>query len=444
MTLHGPDQSVYAKRRNTLAKRLKRAVVFLPAVEEAVYSNDVHYSYRPDSNTRYLVGMEEPAAVMLSRAGSDLDGFSLFVRPRDKESETWTGRRVGIEGAREVYNADHAYSESDTFDVLKRALERARTFYYSPARDPRVNARVMEMVHAVNAERPRDGGQPLVITEASSLLAAMRIHKTKEEIRLMRKAARISAEAHNELLNRLRPGMWEYELEALVEYGFRRAGCCGPAYGTIVAGGSRATVLHYVNNDHQVNERELVLIDAGGEYGGYCADITRTIPVGAAYSKAQAALYDLVLAAQQRGIETAGPGVEFAAVHRAAVEVLCDGLVSLGILKGDAASCLAEESYKPYYMHRTSHWLGMDVHDVGDYRDADGNSIVLRPGMVLTVEPGLYFRPRARVPKAYRGIGIRIEDDVVITRRGREVLSDDAVKERAEVEKIRRRGLTGK
>ncbi len=432
---------MYAKRRKTLAKQLEHAVLFLPPVAEAVYSNDVHYAYRPDSNTRYLSGMEEPASLMLNRTGSDLDGFSLFVRARNDESETWTGKRIGVEGAKDIYQADHAYTENETFEILRRALKPARTFYYTPARDSRVDTRVMEVVHTVNAERPRGGGLPLVVTDASALLAPMRMRKSVEEIALMRKAADISASAHNDLLAKLRPGMWEYEIQAIVEYGFRRAGCCGPAYGTIAAGGPRAAVLHYTTNDHRVHDSELVLVDAGGEYGGYCADITRTVPIGASYSKAQAELYDLVLAAQQRGIDTAAPDVDFAAVHRAALEVLCEGLLSLGILRGSLEACLAEESYKPYYMHRTSHWLGMDVHDVGDYRDAAGEATVLQAGMVLTVEPGLYFRPQAPVPESYRGIGIRIEDDVVVTEHGREVLSAAAVKDRTEVEKIRRRTL---
>lgn len=441
MTLNGPSPATFAARRQRVLDALDSAVLFIPVTEEAVFANDVHYAFRPDTNTRYLCGIEEPASLMLSRCGSDCDGFSLFVRPRSEQSETWTGKRVGVDGAKNTFGADHSYPGDVALETLRRTLKHARTLHYGFSRDHNLNREVAEMVHQANAERPREGGAPLVLADAAPLLAEWRQIKCEAELALMRKAAEISAQGHNELLTRAHPGMNEYEVQAIVEYRFRASGCLGPAYGTIAAGGDRATVLHYTRNEFALRDGELLLVDAGGEYGGYCADITRTFPVGKAYTPAQADLYDLVLAAQHAAIDTVAPGTPFDAPHRAALKVLTQGLISFGILSGDADTCIESEAYKPYYMHRTSHWLGMDVHDVGRYRNDSGGPISLVPGMVLTVEPGLYFRADADVPERYRGIGIRIEDDVAVSGNGHVVLSSDAIKERREIESLRARAF---
>jgi len=442
VTPFGPPPQTYAGRRAKLLERLTGAALFIPAVPEAVYANDVHYRYRPDTNARYLTGFEEPAGVLLSGCAADGAGYTLFVLPSDPEAETWTGRRVGIEGARERYGADHAYAQSQTFEVLAKHLEHATVLFYAYSRDASVNQRVLDVVQKVNAARPKTGAPLLALQDADALLSEMRLFKSPEEVGLLRTACTISGESHRRLMETLRPGMFEYQAEAVLDHGFRSAGCAGPAYGTIAAGGVNATVLHYTRNDTILKERELILVDAGGEYGGYCADITRTFPVGTSYTPSQAGLYDLVVEAQRRAIEAVAPGATYESVHKAAVTALVEGLLDLGILHGDVASCVESEAYKPFFMHRTSHWLGMDVHDIGSYRDASG-SRVLKPGMVLTVEPGLYIRTDAAAPEPYRGIGIRIEDDVAVTAEGREVLSSAAPKQRDEIEKLRRKALGG-
>jgi len=441
VTLNGPSKGAYARRRDAVLARLDRAVLFVPGAPEAVYSNDVHYPYRPDSYVRYLSGFEEPANLVLARTGAETDGFTLFVRPRDPQAETWTGARAGVEGARERFGADGAFTLEETFAVLEKALGRAATLFVVYSRDRAVNERVAELVHRINAGRPRAGGDPILVTEASAILDEMRLFKSDEEIAVLRKACSIAGHAHRQIMETLRPGMHEYEVQASVEYAFRAGGCAGPAYGTIAAGGANATVLHYVRNDQPLADGELLLLDAGGEFGGYCADVTRTMPVGRTWSRAQAAVYDLVLAAQLKAIETISPGVTHEEVHKTALRVLVDGMIALGLLHGSVDECIESEAYKAYYMHGTGHWLGMDVHDVGSYREGE-SSRRLQPGIVTTVEPGLYVRNDADAPEEYRGIGVRIEDDVVVTDTGREVLTSDAPKQRAEIEALRARACS--
>jgi len=461
MTLNGPDSAAYVARRRAVRAELASgcgcganradappasgaaatgctgAVLFLPESPETVFSNDVHFAYRPETNLRYLSGFEEPAALLLTAHGGEEDGFTLCVKPRDQQSETWTGRRAGVDAAKELYGADHAYPIEKTWEVLLGHLRRAAKLYYGYSRDPQVNLKILELVHQANAERPRKGGDPLVVAEAAALLAEHRVRKRPEEIELMRRAGRVSAGAHRRLVETLRPGDREYQAQALLDYEFRFHGCAGPAYGSICAGGANATVLHYTRNEDVLRDGDLLLVDAGGEYGGYCADITRSFPVGSAFSKPQAALYDCVLAAQLAAIDLVRPGVTIQEVHEASVRVLTQGLLDLGILEGTLEACIEQSKYTPFYMHNTSHWLGMDVHDAGAYR-RDGASRTLEAGMVLTVEPGLYVRADAAVTEEFRGIGIRIEDDVLVTESGAEVLSADAPKQRAELESLRR------
>jgi len=440
MTLHGPAPLAFAERRAAVRAALEGAVLFLPEAPEAIYSNDVHYAYRPDTNLRYLSGFEEPCALLLSNHGKEEDGFTLCVRPRDDKSETWTGRRAGLEGARETYGADYAFPLEETFAVLLRQLRRADRLYYAHSRDAHINQRILDAVHEANAERPRRGGDPLVVSEAGALLAEFRLRKRPEEIARLREAGRVSAAAHMRLMETVKPGDTEYQAQALLEYEFRFGGCAGPAYGSICAGGAGATVLHYTNNDRALADGELLLVDAAGEYGGYCADITRTFPIGAKFSKGQAELYDITLAAQTQAISMIRPGITIDEVHRAAIRVLVEGLVDVELLGGSVDECIEKDAYAPYYMHNTSHWLGMDVHDAGSYR-TNGASRQLEPGMVLTVEPGLYVRADSPVDERFRGTGIRIEDDVLVTEDGHEVMSEGAVKQRREIEKIRRRAV---
>lgn len=445
MTPNGPGKEVYARRRAAVLDQLEGAVLFLPATFEAVYSADVHYRYRQDSHIRYLTGFEEPAALILKPRGagpttgqaSQDEGLSMFVRPRDARSETWTGRRAGIEGAIEEYGADHAYPLDEEFAVLQRCLAGATTVYVAYSRDSGINQRVVDSVHEVNSRRPRNGLSTLTLKDAGELLGEMRLVKEAGEIELMRQAGRVSVEAHLQLMHSLRPGMFEYQAEAILECAMRDGGCSGPAYTSIVAGGANAAVLHYTTNQDQLRGDQLVLVDAGGEYGGYCADITRTIPVGRTYTRTQAELYDLTWAAQQAAIAQIKPGVTIESVHQAALDILVQGLIDLGIIAGSLQECLAERSYEAYYMHQTSHWLGMDVHDVGRYR-IDGESRILEPGMVLTVEPGIYIRSDCDTADEYRGIGIRIEDDISVSTEGHKILSAGLPSRRSEIERIRR------
>jgi Xaa-Pro aminopeptidase len=436
MALDAPPMEVFARRREKALAQLDGAVLFLPGAPEAVYSNDVHYPYRPDSYVRYLSGFEEPGALLLSRTGGDEDGFTLFVRPRDAAAETWTGVRAGVEGARSVHRADFAHPLDDLYIVLEKRLARAQRLLFGYSRDRAVNEKVLEIVRRVDNTRQRGGGAPLVLTEAGALLDEMRLVKSPEEITLLKKACRVSADAHCRAMETVLPGQREYEVQALVEFGFRLGGCAGPAYGTIAAGGVNATVLHYVENDKKLDDGELLLLDAGGELGGYCADITRTMPVGRTYSKAQAAVYDVVLAAQKAAVAAVRPNVTHEEVHKTALRVLVEGMIDLGLLSGSIDECIDSERYKSYYMHGTGHWLGMDVHDVGSYRDGE-SSRSLEPGIVLTVEPGIYVRADAEAPAELRGLGIRIEDDVLVTEGEPDVLTAGVPKERREIEFLR-------
>lgn len=434
MTPNGPEPAVYERRRRTLLARLRGAVLFIPGPAEAIYANDVHYRYRPDTNIRYLTGFEEPAHVVLSGCEHER-GMTLFVRPRDPAAETWTGRRAGIDGARTDYGADFAYTIDEWAGVLEKHLKDAEHFYWMQSRDNGVNERVLAAIRAANALRPRSGRDSLVIEDASLLLGEMRVLKNSDELATLRAACRVSAEAHRAVMRAIRPGDGEFQVEALVEYLFRNGGCSGPAYGSIAAGGANATVLHYTSNNRTLADGELLLLDAGGEYGGYCGDITRTFPIGPAYSEPQARLYDIVLAAQAAAIDAVKPGATVEAVHNAALEVLVAGLIDVGLVHGDVGEAIAKRSYERFYMHRTSHWLGMDVHDAGRYA-IEGASRALEEGMVLTVEPGIYVP--GDDPSAFAGIGIRIEDDVLVTASGCEVLTAAAPKDRGEIEELRR------
>jgi len=437
MTTHGPDPAVYEKRRRSLLERLRGAVLFIPGPAEAIYANDVHYRYRPDTNIRYLAGFEEPAHLLLS--GCEYErGLTLLVRPRDAAAETWTGKRAGIDGACAEYGADFAYAIEEWTAVLEKHLKDAERLYWMQSRDNSINERVLAAIRAANALRPRSGRESLVIEDATPLLGEMRVIKQADELSTLRTACRVSAEAHRAVMEAIRPGDAEYQVEALIEYLFRNGGCSGPAYASIAAGGANATVLHYTQNDRLLADGDLLLLDAGGEYGGYCGDITRTFPIGARYTEAQGRLYDVVLAAQATAIAAVKPGATVESIHNAALEVLVAGLIDVGLVHGDVGDLIARRAYERFYMHRTSHWLGMDVHDAGRYA-IDGKSRELIEGMVLTVEPGLYIP--ADDTSEFRGIGIRIEDDVLVTGNGAEVLTAAAPKDRGEIETLRERAL---
>ena len=427
----GGDRSPYEARRQTFLDRMGAGVAIFPTAPTAIRSQDVEYRYRQDNDFYYLTGFPEPEAVCVLSPNHDKERFVLFVRPRDKDKETWTGKRFGVEGARERFGADAAYPIDRLDEVLPEHLLPAETVYYGLGRNEALNAKILDLVNRGRAQRQRSGQGPVSLIDPGETLHEMRLLKTPDELALMRKAVAASAAAHRAALLETRPGMYEFEIEALLEYHFRRHGAEGPAYPSIVASGANATILHYVANDQPMCDGDALLIDAGAEYGCYCADVTRTFPVGREFSPAQRDVYDLVLSAQKAAIETIRPGVRFDDVHDRATGLLVEGLRDLGLLSGSTAQIIEKGDYRRFYMHRTSHWLGMDVHDVGKYR-AEGESRVLEPGMVLTVEPGVYVGPSesdADVPPAYRGIGVRIEDDVLVTDAGHDVLTAAIPKE---------------
>jgi Xaa-Pro aminopeptidase len=434
VSLNGKAE-IFAERRARFMEKIDGAVAILPSAPVAVRSGDVEFIYRQDNDFYYLTGFAEPEAVALIAPGQK-DAFVLFVRPRDKERETWTGRRAGVEGAMTEYGADKAYVIEELDRVLPRYLEKADRVYYPLGFNERMNARVLEMVRASAAMRPRLGSGPHSILDPREVLHEMRLYKHPEELETMRRAIAISAEAHKAAMNRARDGMMEWEVEALVDYTFRKRGAAGPSYPSIIASGPNAATLHYINNDRAMRAGELLLIDAGCEYDFYASDVTRTFPVGARFTQLQRDLYEIVLAAQLKAIETIKPGVKFDEPHDAAVRILVEGMCNIGLLKEPVEAALASASYRRFYMHRTSHWLGMDVHDVGLYR-VGGESRVLEPGMVLTAEPGIYIAPDdEEAPEQFRGIGIRIEDDVLVTSDGHEVMTVAVPKSVAEVEAL--------
>jgi Xaa-Pro aminopeptidase len=425
---------VYAERRRRfLASLGPGAVAILVGARPVVRSADTHYPFRQDSDFHYLTGFDHPNAVAVLRSeGSPT--YTLFVEPRDRAAETWTGYRPGVEGATRDHGADEARPCAEFLAELPRLVQGAERIAHLLGRDPAVDAKLVETLDGMRL-RSRAGVVPAsAIVDPRAILHELRLRKEPAELEIMRRAAAISAEGHRAAARLARGGVYEYELEAALDHAFRRRGAAGPAYGTIVGGGANATILHYVSNDRPLRDGDLVLVDAGCELEGYASDVTRTYPVGGAYGGARGALYDVVLAAQLAALDVAVPGATLPRVHEAAVHRLVEGLVELGLLSGDVEELVAREAYKTYYMHQTSHWLGLDVHDAGAYQ-VGGEPRRLEPGMVFTVEPGLYVP--ADDPSAdekFRGIGVRIEDDVVATETGHEVLTAAIPKRRADVE----------
>jgi Xaa-Pro aminopeptidase len=424
--LHGSGVSAgrYAKRRRQLMRLAgDDAIVIIPAAPERIRSRDTHYPYRQDSDFWYLTGFAEPEAVLVLIPGRSHGEALLFCRERDPAREAWDGPRAGPEGAVDGYGMDDAYPIDDLDEILPGLLEGRTRVYYHFGRDTEFDLKLIGWLNRVRALMRMGAQPPHEFLELGHLLDEMRLFKDREEIKLMQRAADISVEAHLAALRIAHPGVYEYQLQAVLEYVFRHHEA-EPAYGSIVGAGANACVLHYRANNAQAKDGDLVLIDAGAEYRGYAADITRTFPANGRFSKEQRALHDLVAAAQRAALAQARPGRPYEAGHLAAVETLTDGLLSLGLLKGSLKQNIAEGHYKRFYLHKTGHWLGLDVHDVGDYR-IDGESRLLEPGMVFTIEPGLYINADDKtVPAKWRGIGIRIEDDVLITKEGHKVLTD--------------------
>ncbi len=437
--------STFRDRRGALLARMTAlggGVTVVRSNPEQTRSHDTEFTYRPDSDLWWLTGFAEPDTVAVFTDTHPEHRFVLFVRPRDPEKETWNGRRAGIEGALRDFGPDATYSIEDLDAVLPKYLEAAPTLWWTPGIERSFNGRMDAWLAASRRVRARSGKGPSSVAELAMLTHEARLHKTAEEIELLQRAGDITSEAHNAALEGTRPGMYEYEVEALVNYVFRARGAKAPGYNSIVAGGVNGTILHYTENESRLAATDLLLIDAGAEVEGYTADVTRTFPVGARFSPAQRAAYDIVLAAQEAAIAVIRPGALFDDVHHAALTTLVEGLVQLGVLAGRVEELIAQKAFQPFYMHRTSHWLGLDVHDVGLYVDGKGHSRPLEPGMVLTVEPGLYFGDGGPAyDPQYRGIGIRIEDDIVVTENGSHNLTAASLKKVADIESARARGL---
>jgi len=435
------DKKEFQRRRKQLMDMMgEGSIAILPAANVRMRNRDVDYPYRQDSDFFYLTGFAEPEAVMVLIPGREHGEYILFCRERDKQNEIWNGPMAGQEGAVADYGADDSFPIADIDDILPGLLENREKVYCIMGRDKEFDTRLIAWINGLR-EQVRSGiHTPGEFVALDHLLHDMRLYKSAAEVKNMRHAAEVSARAHVRAMAACKPGMMEYQLEGELLYEFVHGGCRHPAYSTIVGGGENGCILHYVENNAPLKEGELVLIDAGGEYDHYAADITRTFPISGKYSPEQRALYDLVLKSQYAAIEQVRPGNHWNQPHEAAVEVMTAGMIELGLLQGELTQLMADEAYKRFYMHRTGHWLGMDVHDVGEYKVGEAWR-VLEPGMVLTVEPGIYIPSDSDgIDSKWWGIGIRIEDDVLVTRDGHEVLSRDVPKEADEIEAIMAHG----
>jgi Xaa-Pro aminopeptidase len=433
------ERSVFARRRERFMESLDGGVALLLASPEASFGHDVAYRYRPDPDFFYLTGFPEPEAAAVLDA--ERKRFLLFVRPRDRARETWDGRRSGPEGAVATYGADEAFPIGELAQRLPDLVRPASSLHVALGANTEADRLAGELLARFRREARNPQRGPVTLCDPTTVLHEMRLVKEPEELALMARSCAIAAEAHVSAMRLASPGRFEHELEAEVDSIFRARGASGPAYPTIVAGGANATILHYIENSARLGDGDLVLVDAGCELQGYAADVTRTYPVSGRFTPPQRRVYDLVLLAQKAAIARVAPGAAVEDVHAAAREVLVDGLLAMGVLAGDPKEIVAKSEDLRFSLHRTSHWLGLDVHDRGRYVERDGTPRKLVPGMVLTVEPGLYFRlDEEGVPVELRGIGVRIEDDVEVTASGAKVLSAAAPKEPEELERLVGRG----
>jgi Xaa-Pro aminopeptidase len=426
----------FSRRRRQLMRMMGRnSIAIIPTATEQLRNRDVEFPFRADSDFYYLTGFHEPDAVAVLIPGRPHGEYLLFCRERDPAMETWNGLRAGTRGAVDSFDADDAFPVGDIDEILPGLMESCDRVFYTMGSRPQFDRRVMEWINRLR-EGVRTGMRtPDKFVSLEHLLHDMRLYKSRSEIRVMRTAAKVACRAHKRAMQYCRPGLYEYEIDAELQHEFRRAGMV-PAYSSIVGGGANGCILHYTENSAPLNDGDLLLIDAGAEYDCYASDVTRTFPVNGRFSEPQKELYEVVLAAQTAAIKKVRAGNHWNAPHAAAVRVLTRGLVKLGILKGKPADLIRKEAYRRFYMHRTGHWLGMDVHDVGDYK-VGGAWRELEPGMVLTVEPGLYIPAGTRgVARKWWNTGIRIEDDVLVTRDEPDVLSAAAPRTVAEIEAV--------
>lgn len=429
------NKQVYIKRRKQLMRMMhENSVAILPSAPTLIRNRDVEHSFRQDSDFMYLSGFNEPESVIVLIPNRKQGEFILFCRDRDIAKETWNGRRHGPEGGVENFAADAAFPIEDLEEILPGLMEDRESVYYSIGLNPEFDKHVMKCVNDLRAQSRRGARAPYEFVSLEYLLHDMRLYKGRDELSAMRKAAKISVQAHINAMKICQPGMNECQLEAEFLYAFKRNGA-GWAYSSIVGGGENACILHYTENNATLNDKELVLIDAGAEYQGYAADITRAFPVNGKFTVPQKEIYEVVLEAQAAAFAKVKPGNHWNDPHDAAVKALTKGMVEIGLLKGKPAALIKDGSYMKYYMHRTGHWLGMDVHDVGDYK-IDDNWRLFEPGMVLTVEPGLYIPAGSRGAKRWWNIGVRIEDDLAVTKDGFELLTKGLPRTVEEVEAV--------
>ena len=431
------SKAEFARRRKNLMGMMdKHTIAIIPGAREVTRSRDTEYPFRQNSDLFYLTGFEEPDAVLVLVPGRRQGQVVLFCRERDPDMELWNGYRLGPEGAVAYLGVDDAFPIDDLDEILPGLIEGTQRIYYSMGHDDVFDQRVMGWVNQIRKLVRTGAAPPADFTDLAFLLHEQRLIKSAAEVRVMRKAGEISAAAHVRAMQECQPGRYEYHLEAAIQHTFAEHGARFPAYNSIVGSGANACVLHYTENASKMRAGDLVLIDAGCEYQGYAADITRTFPVSGQFSNEQRAIYDVVLEAQRAAIAKVRPGNTWNQPHDATVRVITRGLIKLGLLRGKERELIKAEAYREFYMHRAGHWLGLDVHDVGEYR-VDGRWRQLEPGMVLTIEPGIYIAAdNTKVPKRWRGIGVRIEDDVVVTEQGCDVLTGDVPKRADEIEAL--------
>ena len=422
----------------------KNSIAIVPAAREAVRSHDTNYRYRQNSDFFYLTGFEEPDAIAVIAPAKEKK-LTMFVRPRDLEQEIWNGYRAGVEGAVNDYGADEAFPITEFDQKLPEIMDGPEVLYYAFGHTTaEMDQRIIRQLTSMRETNRKPLEPPRAIVDPSAILHEMRVIKSESEIEIMHRAADIAAEAHVEAMKAVRPGMKEYEVEAMLEAYFRKHGASGSSYTSIVGAGANATVLHYINNMDELKDGDLLLVDAGAEYKGYASDITRTFPINGKFTQAQRDIYDLVLKTQMSCVDMVRPGVRLEDLKTHSIEILTDGMVELGLLKGDPKRLIEEKKYMQFYMHNLGHFLGIDVHDAGRYY-FNGESRPAEPGMVMTIEPGLYISPDTSripegfnkdIPEKYLGIGVRIEDDVLVTGNGSRVLTHKVPKDAGEIEAL--------
>ncbi|MDC0088745.1 Xaa-Pro aminopeptidase [Porticoccaceae bacterium] len=425
-----------ARRRELMAMMAANSIAIVTAAPEKIRSRDIHYPYKQATSLSYLCGFAEPESVLVLIPGREQGECLLFCREKDKLRETWDGYRSGPARAVTDFSVDDAFPIGDIDEILTGMLEGKERVYYAIGKDADFDRHLMAWINEIREQKNRGSAPPGEFVDLDHLVNEMRLIKTASELKLMRKAGEISARAHCRAMKVSVPGIYEYQLQAEIEHEFMVSGATAPAYTSIVGGGANGCILHYIENRQKINDGELVLIDAGCEYENYAADITRTFPVNGKFSSEQAAIYDIVLQAQAEAIALIAPGAPYNVANDATIAVITEGLRDLGILNGEVSELIERQAYKDFYMHSSGHWLGMDVHDVGDYK-IDNQWRIYEPGMVVTVEPGIYISPdNTAVAEKWRGLAVRIEDDIAVTKTGCEDLTAAVPKRRADIESL--------